>query len=69
MFDRKGIFQMFGGAQGFQNRFNNFGTQFSQQSQITPEQRVKQLLNSGQMSQEGFEFLRNMANSITGKQF
>lgn len=67
MFNKNGIFQFFGGAQGFQNKFNNFSEQYSQQSNQSPEQRVKELLNSGQMSQEGFEFLRGLANSITGK--
>lgn len=67
MFDRNRIIQMLGGPQTFQNRFNTFGNQFSQQSNQSPEGRVKDLLNSGQMSQEGFEFLRGLANSITGR--
>ena len=32
-----------------------------------PQQKVQELLNSGQMSQQQFEQLRQMANQITGK--
>lgn len=60
------IMQMFGGQQNFQNQFNNLKQQFSMQG-INPQQRVQELLNSGQMSQEQFNRLRAMANMITGR--
>lgn len=50
----------------FINRFNQFKQNF-QQSGIDPKQKVQELLNSGQMSQEQFNTLRMLANQITGK--
>ena len=49
------------------NQMNNFLTQFNQfKSTFTgnPEQQVKQLLNSGQMSQQQFNQLSQMATQI-----
>lgn len=54
---------------GLQNQFQNFVNQFNRNSNITPQERVQQLLDSGQMSQEQFNNLRQMANQITGKKF
>ena len=61
------LFNLFGGFQNFQNQFKAFAQNFSQQNQMPPQDRVQQLLNSGQMTQEQFEQLRAMANQITGK--
>lgn len=60
------IMQMLGGPQNFQNQLNNMKQQFAMQG-INPQQRVQELLNSGQMSQEQFNQLRAMANMITGR--
>lgn len=60
------LFNMFGGYQNFQQKFNQFVANFNRQSQLTPQQRVQQLLDSGQMSQEQFNHLSQMANMITG---
>lgn len=57
------------GNMGMQNQFQNFVNQFKQNSNITPQQRVQQLLDSGQMSQEQFNNLRQMANQLTGKKY
>lgn len=49
------------------NQMNNFLNQFNQfKSTFTgnPEQQVKQLINSGQMSQEQFNQLAQMANQL-----
>lgn len=49
------------------NSMNNFLDQFNQfKSTFTgdPEQQVKQLLNSGRMSQEQFNQLAQMANQL-----
>ncbi len=61
------LFNLFGGFQNFQTQFKNFAQNFNSQSQMSPQERVQQLLNSGQMTQEQFEQLRAMANQITGK--
>lgn len=49
------------------NPISNFLTQFSQFKSTfsgNPEQQVKQLLNSGQMSQEQFNQLAQTANQL-----
>ena len=55
--------QRFGNMQNFMNQFNQFKQQFGNQN---PQQVVQQLLNSGQMSQEQFNQLSQMANQILG---
>lgn len=50
--------------------FNRFTQQFRAQNQnVSPKQKVQELLNSGQMSQEDFNQLREIANRITGKNY
>lgn len=61
------IFDSFGGRSGFQQSFMQFAQNFRQQATCSPEQRVQQLLNSGQMTQEQFNQIRRLANQITGK--
>lgn len=50
----------------FQQQFNQFVQNF-RQSNITPQQAVQNMLNSGQMTQEQFNQYRQMANMLTGK--
>ena len=59
------VVQLFGNVQNFQNRFNAFQQQIAQQ-RINPQMQVQNLLNSGQMSQEQFNYFRNIANQILG---
>lgn len=66
MFNPMQLFSFFGGQQRFNDQFNQFG-QEAQQNGVDPKQRVQQLLNSGQMTQEQFNMCRNIANMITGK--
>lgn len=49
--------------------FLNFANQFRAQSTMTPQQKVQQMLDSGQMTQEQFNELRQMANRLTGKNY
>ena len=56
------VFNAFGGYQNFMNQFNAFAQQMRQD----PRQQAQQMLNSGQMSQQQFEWCRQMANSILG---
>lgn len=50
--------------------FNNFAQQYQSQNQnVTPQQKVQELLNSGQMTQQDFNQLREIANLITGRNY
>jgi len=58
------LFNMFGNQQGPFNNMNNVINQFNQfQSTFhgDPKQKVQELLNSGQMTQNQFNQLSNMA--------
>ena len=54
------VFGPFGGAMNFMNQFN----QFRQGIQGNPQQMVQNMLQNGQMSQDQFAQLSNMANQI-----
>ena len=56
------LFNIFGGQQGpFNNNIVNQFNQFQSTFQGDPKQKVQELLNSGQMSQEQFNQLSSMA--------
>lgn len=56
------LFNIFGGQQGpFNNNIINQFNQFQSTFQGDPKQKVQDLLNSGQMSQEQFNQLSSMA--------
>ena len=57
--------QRFGGMQNFMNQFNQFRQNFGNQQ--NPQQMVQHLLDSGQMTQEQFNQLSQMANQILGR--
>ena len=61
------LFNMFGNQQpqmgGFANMMSQFN-QFKQNFMGDPKQQVQQLLNSGQMSQEQFNKLSQMATQM-----
>lgn len=47
--------------------FASFRQNFLQQNPgVNPQQKVQELLNSGKMTQQQYENLRNIANKITG---
>ena len=54
------MFGAFGGMTNFMNQFN----QFRHGIQGNPQQMVQNMLQNGQMSQEQFKQLSNMANQI-----
>lgn len=56
--------QMFGNMQNFQRQFQNFQNQMMG---VNPQQKVQELLNSGKMSQQQFNQLRNIVNRLTGR--
>ena len=51
--------------QQFLQQFETFKRNFQQSGQ-NPQAMVQQLLNNGQMTQDQFNQLRNIANQITG---
>ena len=57
---------MFGSMQNFNNQFNNFKQNFSQQGFGNPQALVQNMLNTGQMSQSQFNQLSAMADAIMG---
>lgn len=62
--------QMFGGFNNFQTGLNQFMQAFGQGNNGNMEQmaqqKVQEMLNSGQISQQQFEQARQMAQQITG---
>lgn len=54
------IFNQFSGMGKFMEDFKNFKNEF----QGDPQQKVQELLNSGQMSQQQFNSLAQQANQI-----
>lgn len=58
---------MFGGFANFQKNFNQFANQFNNQGAQNPQQVVQNLLNSGQMTQDQFNQMRDIANAIMGQ--
>ena len=67
MFNLMSLFNLFGGQNGFNQKLNAFGQQFNMQNNCTPEQKVYQMIQSGQMSQEQFEQFSDIATQITGR--
>lgn len=59
------VMQMLGGPQQFQTLMNQ-AQQRLQQANMTPEQYINSMINSGQMTQEQFQQARNFANQVTG---
>lgn len=60
-------FDMFGGPQQFQQTLNNYAQNFMSNMACTPEQKVRELLDSGRMTQEQFNQLSSLANRLTGR--
>lgn len=63
--------QMFGGFNNFQTNFNQFTQSFGQgmnpnNMEQFARQKVQEMLNTGQMSQQQFEQIRQMVNQMTG---
>lgn len=64
--------QMFGGFNNFQNNFNQFAQQFGQgmdqnSMEKFAQNKVQEMLNTGQMSPQQFEQIRQVVNQMTGR--
>lgn len=57
--------QMFGNMQNLIANFNQFRQQIEKNG-INPQQQVMQLMQQGKMSQQQFEELRQVANTLSG---
>ena len=55
----------FGGMANFQQRFNQFQQNLPQG--LNPQNKVQELLNTGQMTPQQFEQFRQIADAITGR--
>lgn len=66
--DNSFVNQLFGSYNNFQAQFNEFASQI-QQAQQNPQQLVQHLINSGRMSPQQFEALRQQANQLMGTNF
>ena len=61
-------FQPMGNPQMFQQQFNSFAQNFQRNfGNVNPQQMVKNLLNSGKMTQAQFNQYRDIANKLTGQ--
>lgn len=58
-----GFQQKFNSMEDFVNRFNEFSRGF----QGSPEQKLQEMLNSGQMTQEQYDMLYSLASKISGR--
>lgn len=58
--------QRFGGFNNFVNEFNNFRQQFGQNAQMSPQQIIQQKLQNGELTQEQFNQVAQMANQMMG---
>lgn len=67
MFNLFNFLSFFGGQNGFSQKLSAFGQQFNMQNKCTPEQKVQQMLQSGQMTQEQFDQYSEIATKITGR--
>lgn len=68
------LFNQYGGriqngpnSNNFLQNFGAFVQNFRNNAGMTPQQKVQQLIESGQMSKEQFEQLGQMANQIMGR--
>ncbi len=61
------VVNRFGGPMAFQQRLAAFAENFRRTANCTPEQMVRQLISSGQMTQDQFNQLSQIASSITGR--
>lgn len=64
--------QMFGGFNNFQNNFNQFAQQLGQgmdpnSMERFAQNKVQEMLNTGQMSPQQFEQIRQVVNQMTGR--
>lgn len=58
-----GFQQKFNSMEDFVNKYNEFSRNF----QGSPEQKLQEMLNSGQMTQEQYDMLYGLASKITGR--
>ena len=61
------MYNMFGGAQNFQQRYNQ-AMQMCQQRGMNPQQMVQQMVQSGQIPQDVYNNAVQQANTMFGQQ-
>ena len=53
----------------FQNKFNQFVQNFQNQGNQDPRQKIQELLDSGRMTQQQYNQLRQVANKFFGTNY
>ena len=61
--------QRFNSPFDLQNKFNQFVQDYKTQWNQDPKERVQQLLDSGKMTKEQYDKLREMANKFLGTNY
>ena len=61
--------QKFNSPFDLQNKFNQFVQDYKTQWNQDPKERVQQLLDSGKMTKEQYDKLRDMANKFLGTNY
>jgi len=61
------LFGQLGGFNNFVSQFNNFQQQFNTSAQMSPQQIIQQKIQNGEISQEQFNAVAQMANHLMGK--
>ncbi len=59
----------FNNPMDLQNKFNQFVSGYKGQWNQDPKEKVQQLLDSGKMTQEQYDRLRDMANKFLGTNY
>ena len=61
--------QSFNNMIDFRNKFDKFVQDFNGQGSQNPQQKVQELLDSGKMTQEQYNTLKDMANKFLGTNY
>lgn len=60
------LFGQMGGFNNFISQFNSFQQQFNQNAQMSPQQIIQQKMQTGEITQEQFNQIAQMANMLMG---
>ena len=61
------LFGRLGGFNNFINQFNTFQQQFGKSAQMSPQQIIQQKIQNGEITQEQFNMMAQMANQLMGR--
>lgn len=61
------MFGQMGGFNNFINQFNNFQQMFNQNARMSPQQIIQQKIQNGEITQQQFEQMAQIANNLMGR--